>query len=79
MGNALDLPHPLDLDLDLTNLEVAYQFGGNVQVLADGILNVTQGFLFGDSLGPASRQTWDGDAIAFLGMVKSDFVFHGCT
>ena len=55
------------------------QLSGDFKVFPDRILNVRQGLLFRDALGPAPRETRAGDAVSFLGWHQSNWVLHTST
>jgi hypothetical protein len=76
VGDPGDLPHRLR-DFNLADLGVPGELGDNRQILANGVLDVLESFVFGRPLRPATRQSGDRDAEAFFGRIKRDFVFHG--
>ena len=72
-GNAR---HGLHGDLDLTNYHASSIVDCHLNVLADGIRDVCQGFLFRCPLGRTTRKAWNPDGESLFGLVKRHPVFH---
>lgn len=63
--------------LDFSNLFALKLFLDYREVLSDGIPDVLQSLYLRGTLGPTPRQSGYGDAVAFIGFVNRDLVFHG--
>jgi hypothetical protein len=74
--DAWNLGQGLHRYLDLSDLLILELLFNYRKVLSDGIPDVFQSFWLRSALGPAPRQSGDGDAVAFVGFVNRNLVFH---
>ena len=65
--DAGNLRHALRRNLHFPQIPLAGQMPRNFQVLADGVLNVRQGLLFGGALRPAPGKPRAGNAVPLFG------------
>jgi len=76
MIDAWNLGQGLHRDFDFANFFALELFFNYREVLLDRVPNILQSLRFRGPLGPAARQARDGNAVAFVGLVNCDFVFH---
>src|ERR1035437_5061228 len=63
-------------DLDLADLNVAQEVVAYHEVLSNRLADIGERFRFGLTLRPATREAWDGHAVAFIGVPERDLVLH---
>jgi len=76
MIDAWNLRQGLHRDFDFANFFALELFFNYREVLSDRVPNIPESLRFRGPLGPAARQARDGNAVAFLGFVNCDLVFH---
>jgi hypothetical protein len=74
---AVNLAYPRsESNFNFSYFHIAIDLGGSVEIFADGVADVRQGFLFSGTLRPTARQARTMDAEAFLGFFQRHFIAH---
>ena len=66
MVDARDSGHALPNDLNLTNHRTLKKLIARCEIFLNRVLDVREGFFLGRTLGPATRQAGDRDAVPFV-------------